>query len=293
MGDFNRVLFVGRFSHKQPLDDIFAASRMLQQRGIEVFWDESVAAMASDQIPLDDAGIRRAAAEDRAPDLAVVLGGDGTFIRNVHRFAPLNVRLVGVNLGSLGFLTDIARDDMAPALMALADGDYILERRFLLTARVNGKSPRDDEESLAVNDVVITHGDVGALAKIRVFINEAFAFDLRADGLILATPSGSTAYALSAGGPIISPDLRAIVLAPLCPHDLSHRPLAVPIRKTKIRIEIIKSSGMVLHVDGRKECAFVRGDALEVFCHPKSFRLCHPRNYDYYQTLRKKLHWGG
>lgn len=310
MSAFRRILFLGRFRNRQPLSDLLETTLALKEKGIAVAWSEAVAAAAAED-KLDTAQLAEVevvAVEETIPlsalpDLAVVLGGDGAFVRAVNRFAPLGVRLVGINLGSLGFLTDISRDNMQPAIMELVDGRYDLEDRSLLsvaTIRKTGKAGKTTNEvethehgHFAVNDVVITYGEPSVLATMRVFVGDSFAFDLRADGLIAATPTGSTAYALSAGGPIIHPQLAAMLLVPLSPHSLTHRPLVVP-ADSRIRVEVIrpKTKPMVVHMDGKSQRVFQPDDGLEIFQPKRVFTICHPERYDYYQTLRRKLSWG-
>lgn len=303
--EFKSVLFLGRFKKRQSLKDLLATTHALQQQGIAVMWSKAVAAAANEEAQL----VSQAKVEvvdvvkNPRPDLAVVLGGDGMFVRAVNRFAPLGVRLVGINLGSLGFLTDIARDDMQEAMLELAAGKFVLESRSLLAASIlkskrKSKKTDDKNETLpenlrAMNDVVLTHGESGVLSTLRVYINDEFAFDLRADGLIIATPSGSTAYALSAGGPIINPRLQAMVLVPLCAHSLTHRPLVVPV-DSRIRVETSKTTTkpMVVHIDGQTQRAFAPNDCLEIMQSSIHFTMCHPERYDYYHTLRRKLLWG-
>lgn len=291
-GNIGKVVFLGRLKQKQPLHDLLEAARQLRAHGADVFLEQALFEMADDatraaavaaQLPIS------AADDCKDPDLAVVLGGDGTFISAARRFAPFGAALVGVNLGYLGFLTDIARDDMTKALTAIAAGDCDYEKRLMLSVKINGETPSDDL-ALAINDAVISRGESGLLLILRVHINDVFAYDLRADGLILSTPSGSTAYALSAGGPIVAPNLNATLMVPLSPHALTHRPLVVR-DDSVVRIDVLKARAANLHVDGRGSLALREGDTIEIRRHPKPFIICHPLSYDYYQTLRKKLLW--
>ena len=290
-----RVLFFGRFKREQSLMDVVEAAECLRREGAEVALHESIKAYA-------DADTRAAfAAREIAvishvkafkPDLVVVLGGDGTFLGAGRIFAPLGTRLVGVNLGYLGFLTDIARERMREALSEICQGDYEEESRFMLSVAVGGKRLAG-EFGCAVNDVVISRGRAGVMSRLHIHIGDRFIYDIRADGLIVATPSGSTAYALAAGGPIVAPPLEVMLLVPLCPHSLTHRPLVVPADET-VRIDIGgEKQSAILHVDGNYDRLLKSGDALEIGRHPVPLRICHPRSYDYYETLRRKLNWGG
>ena len=226
--------------------------------------------------------------------MAFVLGGDGTFLHAARHCAPLNIPLTGINLGFLGFLTDVSSNNMQASIMEICRGDFRQEKRFILSAQVerNGNALLSQNESLAINDIVVSRGETGLLLSVRVYINKVFVYDLRADGLIVSTPSGSTAYALAAGGPIIAPELRVILLVPLCAHALTHRPLAVNSVNADITLEIIKSRNARLHLDGRDDMSLKTGDLVHVKRHAKMLKIRHPLSYDYYKTLRQKLSWG-
>ena len=286
------VLILGRLKQRQPLRDLLTAALALRERGANVSLERELFNMADEKTchEINMAGLPVRNASEVKPDLAVVLGGDGTFLSAARRFAPSGTALVGVNLGYLGFLTDIARDDIVNALTAIYDGDYESEQRFMLTIAINGKSPPDDL-AVAVNDIVISRGESGVLLTLRVHINGVFAYDLRADGLIISTPSGSTAYALAAGGPIVAPNLNATLLVPLCPHALTHRPLMVN-GDYDIRLDVLKAQSATLHMDGHGNHMLKENDVIEIRRHPQPLNICHPTSYDYYQTLRKKLLWG-
>ncbi|MGU9951316.1 MAG: NAD(+)/NADH kinase [Gammaproteobacteria bacterium WSBS_2016_MAG_OTU1] len=183
---------------------------------------------------------------------------------------------------------------MQASIMEICRGDFRQEKRFILSAQVerNGNALPSQNESLAINDIVVSRGETGLLLSVRVYINKVFVYDLRADGLIVSTPSGSTAYALAAGGPIIAPELRVILLVPLCAHALTHRPLAVNSVNADITLEIIKSRRARLHLDGRDDMLLETGDLVHVQRHAKMLKIRHPLSYDYYKTLRQKLSWG-
>ena len=285
-----RVVFCGRSKRGDKVEDLLAAAALLRAGGIEVILEEKIAGQCAAKCEHDFAVSRLSDIKDM--DMAFVLGGDGTFLRAASYFAPLGVPLAGINLGYLGYLTDVSSDEMQEVLPKIAAGEYSLEERFMLSLaiRSNGGLEKADY-SPAINDVVISRGEGGLLLGLRVSINGAFAYELRADGLIISTPSGSTAYALAAGGPIISHDLNAVLLVPLCAHALTHRPLVVNADYT-VSVEIIKSRAAVLHIDGQEGMELSTGDTIVVSRHVRPLRLCHPTSYDYYDTLRRKLHWG-
>ena len=281
-----RVLFVGRPRQQRMLRELSELLETLCQQDFQVFVDEQLAEVVPD---VADTGAV-ITAESEAADYVIVLGGDGAFLSAARRFAPLGARLIGVNFGYLGFLTDIASDNMREAVLKILAGDCEDETRSMLSVRING-APLSGDLSACVNDVVISRGGAGVLLSLCVFINNNFAYDLRADGLIVSTPSGSTAYALSSGGPIVSPSVDATLLVPLCPHSLTHRPLTVP-ADFPIRLEILEAQSATLHIDGRGDIRLNVGDTVELSRHPTRLSICHPKSYNYYQTLRKKLLWG-
>ena len=292
--NYRRILFLGREGNVRPLPDLMATLLAVRAAGGEPLLDSSIlnilgeeqaAAFAQQGIPSVAAG------EEAAVDLVVVLGGDGTFLGAARRYAPRGTELIGINLGYLGFLTDIARDNLQQALLAVLGGECRTETRFMLEVKLNGET-LDGDFSVAINDVVISRGGAGRLLTLRVHINDVFAYDLRADGLIISTPSGSTAYALAAGGPIVAPDLEAMLMVPLCPHSLTHRPLMLR-AENPIRVQIMEGQEATVHIDGQGDRALKVGDSIEVCRHQLPLKICHPLTYDYYETLRKKFLWGG
>jgi NAD+ kinase len=225
-------------------------------------------------------------------DLAIVVGGDGTMLNVARNLAGYRVPLIGVNLGRLGFLTDIPRDEIFDGLTKVLDGDFRTEDRLLLHADI----VRNDKvlhSANAFNDVVINKGQLARLIEFESYINGEFVHSTRADGIIIATPTGSTAYALSAGGPILYPTLPAIVLVPICPHTLSDRPLAV---SSESRIEIVMTytsyQSAHLTLDGQINFTLNDGDRVLVRRSETPVTLVHPSNRNHYDILRAKLRWG-
>ncbi len=282
---------MGRFKYHRSLLDVVEAAKVLREEGASVYFDETIMQAADDetQQAIAKYQIADGTAMQEKPDLCVVLGGDGTFLGAARKYAPQGCKLVGINLGYLGFLTDIAHENMVNALLEVYHGKGWEESRYMLSVDVNGGLVGSKEN--AVNDVVISRGQSGVLLRLRVSVNGAYVYELRADGLIVSTPSGSTAYALSAGGPIISPNLNAVLLVPLCPHALSHRPLVIN-ADYPIRIDVLEANKSALHIDGHIDFGLDSGDWVEITRDSVPFNICHPPNYDYYQTLRKKLAWG-
>ena len=288
MAEFKSVLFTGRTKTPEPLADLLEVAADIRARGIGVALHGDIAdSCASEAAKL---GIPKY--DDAAPDIVFVLGGDGAFLSAARHFAPRGVPLAGINFGYLGFLTDIARDKMAQAIGDILNGEHTIEERAMLSVEVHRGGKKDGEFPPAINDIVISRGEGGFLLGLRVDINERFAFDLRADGLIVSTPSGSTAYALSAGGPIVAPGLDALLLVPLCPHSLTHRPHVVNVNYP-VDITMIKTpKDATLHIDSQLKAPLMTDNIVRVSRHKSPLRICHPRSYGYYGTLRHKLNWG-
>ena len=222
-------------------------------------------------------------------DLAVVLGGDGSMLTAARGLAHFRVPLVGVNQGRLGFMTDIALEAMIPTIAALLEGRFATEERTLLSAQVvrGGKCVF---ETLALNDIVVNKGSIGRLIEFMVHIDGQFVYDLRSDGLIVATPTGSTAYALSSNGPILQPNVPGLVLVPICPHTLSNRPITVS-DACVIDITLKRALDARLHVDGQPQYDLSEGDQVLVARATQTIQFVHPPGYSYYAMLREKLHW--
>jgi NAD+ kinase len=222
-------------------------------------------------------------------DLAIVLGGDGTLLNVARTLAPFDIPLVGVNQGRLGFLTDISIDTMQRTIAGMLRGEFVTEKRMLLSASVS----RDEKhifDSLAFNDVVIHGGADSSMLEFEVRIDGEYLYNQRADGLIVSTPTGSTAYALSAGGPILHPALEAIALVPVAPHTLSNRPIVL---KSESRLEILmhRSKEARVRFDGHTHFDLHGSDKVTVTRYSKPVCLLHPEGHSYYHTLREKLLW--
>lgn len=223
-------------------------------------------------------------------DLVIVLGGDGTMLSAARLLAPYRVPLIGINQGRLGFMTDVPLRHMIGAIDAVLQGQFVPEDRILLTASVM----REDAEianALALNDVVFSRGGTGQMIEFEVFIDNQFVYTQRSDGLIITTPTGSTAYSLAAGGPILHPTLPALALVPVCPQSMSNRPIVL---NDNCMIEVMLTRGLDtrIHFDGHTHCDLMEMDRIVVHRHRHALRLLHPVGYNYYDMLRHKLHWG-
>jgi NAD+ kinase len=222
-------------------------------------------------------------------DLAIVLGGDGTMLNAARRLARYGVPLVGVNQGRLGFMTDIAREDMLTCMDDLLDGRFMPEKRMLLAAEV-WRDGKEIASNMALNDAVVDKGAIGRMIEFELFIDGEFIYNLRSDGLIVSTPTGSTAYSLSAGGPILHPTMTGIALVPLCPHALTNRPIIVN-DSAEIELRITQADDPRVHFDGQLTLDLERHDCVRLKRSDYTILFLHPPGYSYFAMLRQKLHW--
>ncbi|WP_037585300.1 NAD(+) kinase [Stenoxybacter acetivorans] len=226
----------------------------------------------------------------RQCDLVTVLGGDGTLLSIARKLAPFRVPLIGVNQGHLGFLTQVPQETMLAQLAGMLAGKYLPEERILLEASIQ-RGEQEIKRSLALNDVVLSRGGMGQMIEFEVFINREFVYSQRSDGLIVSTPTGSTAYSLAAGGPILQSTLRAFSLVPICPQSMTNRPIAIS-DTSEIEILITKGVDARVHFDGQSYVDINSMDTIKIRRYRNTLRVLHPIEYQYYKTLRQKLHWG-
>jgi NAD+ kinase len=222
-------------------------------------------------------------------DLGLVVGGDGTMLGIGRQLARHGVPLIGINQGRLGFITDIALDQFRTVLPPMLAGEYEEDQRTLMHARVM----RDGHcvfDALAMNDVVVNRGATSGMVELRVEVDGHFVANQRADGLIVASPTGSTAYALSAGGPLLHPSIHGWVLVPIAPHTLSNRPIVLP-DGVEIAIELVAGRDASANFDMQSLASLLHGDRISVRRSQHKVRFLHPKGWTYFDTLRKKLHW--
>jgi NAD+ kinase len=222
-------------------------------------------------------------------DLALVVGGDGTMLGIGRQLAPFGVPLIGINQGRLGFITDIPLGSFRTALAPMLQGQFEEDHRSLIHARVL----RDGHcvfDALAMNDVVVNRGATSGMVELRVQVDGRFVANQRADGLIIATPTGATAYALSAGGPILHPSIPGWVLVPIAPHTLSNRPIVLA-NATEIAIEVVAGRDASASFDTQSLASLLHGDRIVVTRSEHHVRFLHPKGWSYFDTLRQKLHW--
>jgi NAD+ kinase len=282
---FKTICVVGKPDGIGVADSLNMLHDFLRERGLVVRMDTATARLAA---IAPTVAMPQPEVFDGA-DLVIALGGDGTLLGIARMVADKSVPLIGINLGTLGFLTDIPAESMLPMLAAMFDGAYSLESRLLLDAEII----RDGESvfsTTALNDVVVSRGAMGSMIEFAVEVNDEFVFSLRADGIIVATPTGSTAYALSCGGPILHPSLPSIGLVPISPHTLSNRPVALP-SDSVVRIRLIRGHNARVNFDVQSFFDPATDDIIIVRAHALPLRLLHPEGYSYYTMLRTKLHW--
>jgi NAD+ kinase len=282
---FPRVAIVGRPGTPDLGEPLGRLAGFLASRGHAVVLEADTAR----QTPLDGYDVADARSLGARADLAIVLGGDGTMLSIARTLAPHDVPLIGINQGRLGFLTDVPLATMERALEPMLAGRYLEERRTMLEIVVEREGLARVVEH-ALNDVAVNRGAGGSMVEFAVEIDGRFAYAMRADGIIVATPTGSTAYALSAGGPILDPRLSAFALVPVAPHALTHRPIALADLAT-IKITVARGSDATVHCDGHAHFPLAEGDRIAVRRAPHPARFLHPEGHDHFAMLREKLHW--
>ncbi len=280
------IALIGKFKSTETAETVAQFADELNKRGICVLLEAQTASVGKSIANVEICDFYTIG--ERA-DLAIVIGGDGTMLNVARQLAWQQIPLVGVNQGRLGFMTDINKNTMIEALNALLAGLFTLEKRLLLQAEI-WRDGACFATHLAVNEAVVEKGASARLIEFEVFIEREFVYNLRADGLIVSTPTGSTAYSLSANGAILHPQMAAIALVPLCPHSLTNRPLIIG-EHSNIEIGIVRAQESRIHFDGQKTFDLKEGDLVRVARAENVLRLLHPPGYSYFSTLRKKLHW--
>ncbi|MEY3251298.1 MAG: kinase [Pseudomonadota bacterium] len=282
---FRHVVIVGKYQARGIRPVLEEIAHFLVSCGLEVGFDRETAEATGvtdfDALSHDEMATRC--------DLAVVVGGDGTMLGIARDLARRGVPLVGINQGRLGFITDVAIGQYREALAPIVQGHYEQESRSMLEGDV-WRDGLKIFEGLSLNDVVVSRGATASMVELRVDIDDDFVANLRADGLIVATPTGSTAYALSAGGPILHPAIGGWVVVPIASHTLSNRPIVLP-DAGEVRIGIVAGRDLSANFDMHNIASLIPGDQVRVRRSAHQVRFLHPRGWSYYATLRKKLRW--
>lgn len=284
---FNKIGVIGKYQEPCVKDEMLELCQYIAENGRDVFIDSTTAESVSD---LGFPVLNRQALGNKV-DLCVVVGGDGTLLNAARSMAGYNIPLLGYNLGRLGFLTDISPENMKQQVSEIFSGEYLEECRILLHAGIHRRGELFNQ-SCALNDVVV-HKWIGArMLEYDTFIDGQFVNTSRSDGLIVSTPTGSTGYALSGGGPVLHPSLQAIVLVPICPHTMTYRPIVVHADSTvEIMVKDCSQSDAQVTCDGQINLGLRAEDRVIIRRHKASIRLIHPKSYDYYAILRAKLQW--
>jgi len=268
----------------EPIEILKELLPWIRQKGYEAFVDNETASVLNiegsprSQIPV-------------SADVIIVLGGDGTMLSVARLVGEKGIPILGVNIGGLGFLTAVQKDELYDVLGKVFTGECPVEERIMLTACVFRHS-ECIAEYLVVNDVVVNKGALARIIDLETYIDHNYVATFKADGLIVSTPTGSTAYALSAGGPILYPTLNCVVLAPICPHTLTNRPIVLP---DNVVVDIVlrsQNEDVFLTIDGQVGFSLRQGDTVEVKKSQFKTKLFNPCERDYFQILRNKLKWG-
>ncbi len=288
MAHFRRVGVLARLQHPQVLDSLAHLVDFLHGRGVTVVLEPNTAALLN----RGDVTVSEDGDFAKDVDLVIVVGGDGSMLSGARDLVGYGVPLLGVNRGRLGFLTDILPEDMEIRVARVLDGDYRVTERFLLEMLVT-RNGAAIGRGIALNDVVLHPGQSVRMMEFELYIDGDFVYSQRSDGLIVSTPTGSTAYALSAGGPIMHPKLDAIVLVPMNPHTLTSRPIVI---SGDSEVEVRVGTRNELHprvtCDGQQEIITEPGDIIHIGKLAPPLRLIHPADHNFYEVCRSKLGWG-
>ena len=282
---FRHAAIVGKYQAQGIRPLLEDVAHFLMDQGLEVSFEAATAM----NIGVTDFEALSPAQMGQRCDLAVVVGGDGTMLGIARELARQNLPLVGINQGRLGFITDVPLSDFRDTLRPMVAGDYEEEHRTM----IEGGVWRDGEkifEGLSLNEVVVSRGATASMVELRIDIGDEFVANLRADGLIVSSPTGSTAYALSAGGPILHPGIAGLLLVPIASHTLSNRPIVLP-DQGEIRIQIVAGRDASANFDMQSLASLLHGDQVRVRRSAHKVRFLHPLGWSYFATLRRKLRW--
>lgn len=285
---YKTVGLIGKPAHEGANKSLNAILQYLKNRDCRILVESKVSSIlvgnGFESMELSDIG--------KEADLAIVVGGDGNMLGAARVLAKHDVAVVGVNRGNLGFLTDINPDDFEAQLDCIFNDQCVREQRFILQVEVFRNGQKQSANS-AVNEVVLHHGKVAHMMEFETYIDDNFVFSQRSDGLIIATPTGSTAYSLSGGGPILTPNLDALTLVPMFPHTLSSRPIVVDANsKVKLKVSVDNTDNLQVSCDSHIVLEVLPGDEIQISKNEDRLSLIHPKDYNYFNVLRTKLGWG-
>lgn len=285
--EFKRVGLLGRREHpgvNQIVADLLA---LLDARGVDVVLEDRLATLSH----FEKRAMQARDVIGETVDLAIVIGGDGSLLSAARTLVKHNTPVIGINRGRLGFLTDVSPDELAEQVTAVLDGKYRRDSRFLLDAEVIRNASVDGRAD-ALNDVVVNSGTTARMIEFELTVDGEFVYRMNADGLIIATPTGSTAYSMSGGGPIMNPTLDAIVLVPMFPHSLASRPIVVH-GDAEIRVDVLPRNEIhpLVTCDGQLSLTALPGDSVTVRKKREPLTLLHPPGHSFYASCRDKLRW--
>ncbi len=286
--EFQSIGLIGKPHHAGANKTLTALHTCLVKQGYRVIVEERV----SHELNIHPIEAMDLVELGQHVDLAIVVGGDGNMLGAARVLCRFDVAVIGVNRGNLGFLTDLDPDSFEPALLDVLAGSYQTEYRFLLEAEVYRHGILKSSNS-AVNEAVLHPDKIAHMIEFEVYIDDNFMLGQRADGLIVSTPTGSTAYSLSGGGPILAPNLDAMALVPMFPHTLSSRPIVID-ANSKVRLIVSPENQADMHVscDGHVSLPVLPGDEIIIRRNPNKLKMVHPKNYNYFHVLQNKLGWG-
>lgn len=288
MSEFKRIGLVGRPGHSGVVTSMSRLIAYLRSKDLSIMMDDATSELMGNTTVEVGSRMQLSA----SCDLVIVVGGDGSMLNVAKQVASEGVPVIGINRGNLGFLTDILPDEIETQLDEVLAGKFTVENRFLLDAILNG-AEEDKALGSALNDVVLHPGKAAQMIEFELFVNGKFVYSQESDGLIVATPTGSTAYSLSAGGPIMHPDLNAVVLVPMYPHSLNSRPIVID-GDCEIKLVVAAKESLQPQVSCDGDVCYTASAGDEIIVTKKSvpLKLIHPNNHSFYQTCRSKLGWG-
>ncbi|ABM02757.1 NAD(+) kinase [Psychromonas ingrahamii 37] len=286
--EFKTIGLIAKTQHPDAKLTLLALYRFLKAKGVKLVVDQRIA----DELPMNGFDRADLVGIGSRCDLAIVIGGDGYMLGAARVLSRFDIAVIGVNRGNLGFLTDLDPDNFEQPLEQVLLGNYQIEKRFLLEAQVHRHGDMKSSNT-AVNEAVLHPDKIAHMLEFEVYVNDDFMLNQRADGLIIATPTGSTAYSLSGGGPILTPNLDAISLLPMFPHTLNSRPIVIDANSC-VRLKIAQSnkSEMQISCDSHVNLSVLPGDEIIIKKSQDQLKLVHPKNYNYFHVLQNKLGWG-
>ncbi|MGD8925696.1 MAG: NAD(+) kinase [Thioalkalispiraceae bacterium] len=286
--EFSKIGLIGKYGDPSVADTILRLNEILTGKKCQI-WLEANTAKA---MPEHNLAIADFDEIGEKCDMAITVGGDGTLLHSARELVNYDIALLGVNLGRLGFLVDVSPDQIETQLDAVMSGAYVEENRIMLTATIENALESEPRVSDAFNDVVIHKWEVARMIETETYIDGRLLNTMRSDGLIVSTPTGSTAYALSGGGPILAPDMDALVIVPICPHSMSYRPIVLDgASKIEVLVRDYPHSHAQVTCDGQINMGLVSGDKISIERRKTRIRIIHPPEHDHYHVLREKLHW--